>query len=81
MGIPEQMEKKMFLAFSSVEKHFCQRQSEETVLAANSVMDRANKAKNAKNVIYFHINSTVSEPHVAILKQAAVVLERLVQKL
>lgn len=48
MGIPEQIEKKIFLDFSSVEKHFYQRQLEETILAANSVIDRANKARNTK---------------------------------
>ena len=37
MGIPEQIEKKIILNFSSIEKHFYNRQLEQTILAANDV--------------------------------------------
>ena len=53
MGIPEQVEKKVILKFSSVEKHFYQRQLEETILAAGPIIGdhRSNnnkrKAKDA----------------------------------
>lgn len=49
MGIPEQVEKKVFLQFSSVEKHFYQRQLEETILAADAVIGvHQSKNKNRK---------------------------------
>jgi E3 ubiquitin-protein ligase SHPRH len=38
MGIPEQVETKLFLKFSSIERHFYQRQLEETILAAHLVI-------------------------------------------
>jgi len=42
MGIPEQIEKKSFLKFSSVELHFYTRQLEETILAASTVSRQTN---------------------------------------
>jgi hypothetical protein len=53
MGIPEQFEKKVYLSFSSIERHFYQRQLEETILAADSIIgekgsyNRKRKAKDA----------------------------------
>jgi len=38
MGIPEQIERKVILTFSSIERHFYKRQYEETVAAANRVI-------------------------------------------
>lgn len=51
MGIPEQIEKKEFLDFSSIERHFYQRQLEETILAADAIIGEknGNKRRKAKN--------------------------------
>lgn len=40
MGVPEQIEKKILLQFSSVERHFYNRQLEETLSAAGDVAER-----------------------------------------
>ena len=40
MGVPEQIEKTVVLSFSSVEKHFYERQLEETLRAATSFPDK-----------------------------------------
>lgn len=49
MGVPEQIEKKITLQFSSIEKHFYDRQLEQTLSAAGEVVDcegRSNKRKS-----------------------------------
>lgn len=38
MGIPEQIEKRVMLKFSSVERHFYQKQLEDTILAADRIL-------------------------------------------
>ena len=50
MGIPAQVEKKVILRFSSIEKHFYGRQLEQTMLAASDVIDKtgAKKRKSTK---------------------------------
>ncbi len=45
MGVPEQVEKKVILHFSSVERHFYERQLESTVLAANAAMNDGKKSR------------------------------------
>lgn len=45
LGIPEQIEKKVFLEFSSIERHFYQKQLENTILAVNDTTATANKRK------------------------------------
>jgi SNF2 family DNA or RNA helicase len=45
MGIPEQIEKKVVLEFSSVERHFYQRQHEETLNAAADLQSREKAGK------------------------------------
>jgi E3 ubiquitin-protein ligase SHPRH len=48
LGIPEQIEHKSLLKFSSVEKHFYQKQLEETILAASQVTQDFEKGKRFK---------------------------------
>lgn len=53
MGIPEQIEKKTRLSFSSIERHFYQRQLEETMLAADAIISTKKgngKKRKAKDV-------------------------------
>ena len=52
IGIPEQIEKKVLLQFSSVERHFYDRQLERTLLTAGDVADRAKmgKKRNTKQL-------------------------------
>ena len=49
MGIPEQIEKKIMLKFSSIEKHFYDRQLEQTILAANDVSNLSGPAIKRKS--------------------------------
>jgi E3 ubiquitin-protein ligase SHPRH len=62
MGIPEQVEHKTFLKFSTIEKHFYQKQLEETILAA----------RETNNYCLFIYKDF--EQHVAIPRLARVVL-------
>ena len=41
MGVPEQIEKKVMLKFSSIEKHFYERQLERTMVAASDVVGKS----------------------------------------
>lgn len=53
MGIPPQVEKKTFLRFSSIEKHFYEKTLEETICAASSVfkeIPESNRIPRAKDV-------------------------------
>jgi E3 ubiquitin-protein ligase SHPRH len=50
IGIPEQLEHKTILKFSSVEKHFYQKQLEETILAASQVTQDYEKGKGFKKL-------------------------------
>lgn len=50
LGIPEQIEHKSLLKFSSVEKHFYQKQLEETILAASQVTQDYEKGKGFKKL-------------------------------
>jgi SNF2 family DNA or RNA helicase len=45
MGVPEQIEKKVVLRFSSIEKHFYDRQLEHTLSVAGELADRAKSGK------------------------------------
>jgi len=49
MGIPEQVEKKVILQFSSIERHFYERQLENTVLAADAAMSCGHNKKRQSN--------------------------------
>jgi SNF2 family DNA or RNA helicase len=44
MGIPEQIERKIMLKFSSIERHFYERQLEKTILSASNVRDSKNQS-------------------------------------
>eukprot|EP00977_Amphora_coffeiformis_P008131 scaffold1819_cov160-Amphora_coffeaeformis.AAC.1 len=61
IGIPEQIEKKVLLRFSSIEKHFYERQLQETLLTAGDVADRAKSGKKHKskqlNLLAEHLHS------------------------
>ena len=48
MGIPLQVEKKVVLQFSSIEKHFYERQLERTLLVASDVIDIQGGSKKRK---------------------------------
>jgi E3 ubiquitin-protein ligase SHPRH len=48
MGVPEQIEKKVLLRFSSIEKHFYDRQLEHTLSVAGEMADRANAGRKRK---------------------------------
>lgn len=62
LGIPEQEEAKIFLEFSSIERHFYERQLEETILAANTVTQSTSKprvskkAKGEENILNAHLH-------------------------
>jgi Superfamily II DNA/RNA helicases, SNF2 family len=45
MGIPEQIEKRITLKFSSVERHFYQKQLEDTILAADRILSNKTRRK------------------------------------
>ena len=49
MNIPDQIEKKIMLNFSSIERHFYQRQFEETILAADGVINRNKEVRRVKS--------------------------------
>ena len=48
MDVPDQVEKKIFLEFSSIEKHFYERQRERTLLTMGDVSDREKSGKQRK---------------------------------
>jgi len=48
MGIPEQIEKRIVLKFSSVERHFYQKQLEDTILAADHILSNNKVKRKAK---------------------------------
>jgi len=48
MGVPEQEEKKTLLQFSSIEKHFYERQLQETMLRADNFAERRAQGKQDK---------------------------------
>jgi hypothetical protein len=48
MGVPEQVEKKVILKFSSIERHFYQRQLEETMNIAGDLVDAEKAGKKRK---------------------------------
>lgn len=48
MGVPEQIETKVLLRFSSIEKHFYKRQLEHTLAAAGDFADRVKAGKKRK---------------------------------
>jgi SNF2 family DNA or RNA helicase len=48
MGVPEQLEVKVHLRFSSIEKHFYDRQLEQTLLTAGDVVERERSGKKRK---------------------------------
>lgn len=48
MGIPSQVEKKVVLRFSSIERHFYDRQLERTMLAASDLIDANERSKKRK---------------------------------
>lgn len=50
MGIPEMIENKTTLKFSSVERHFYMRQLEETILAAQTIFDSKGKKRKDKDL-------------------------------
>jgi E3 ubiquitin-protein ligase SHPRH len=50
MGVPEQVEKVVLLSFSSIERHFYERQLEETLRAATSLPDKR-KSRNAIELV------------------------------
>lgn len=54
MGVPEQIEKKIVLQFSSIEKHFYERQLEQTLSVAGDVADREQKNAKRKSSSHFH---------------------------
>ena len=47
MGVPAQIEKKVLLRFSSIEKHFYERQLEQTLLAASEVVGKQSSSKRS----------------------------------
>ena len=49
MDVPEQVELKVNLFFSSVERHFYQKQLKETILAASTVLSEKGTTKNIKD--------------------------------
>ena len=48
IGIPEQAEKKVILKFSSIERHFYERQLEATMMVASDVMGKRSNGKSRK---------------------------------
>jgi SNF2 family DNA or RNA helicase len=54
MGIPDQVERKVLLKFSSIEKHFYNRQLEQTILAVGDVQDGPSRSSK-KNSTRVHI--------------------------
>jgi E3 ubiquitin-protein ligase SHPRH len=51
MGIPEQVEKKIVLQFSSIEKHFYDRQLEHAMSAAGDLVDKRGRTKKGKSCL------------------------------
>ena len=56
IGIPEQMEKRVVLKFSSIERHFYERQLESTLDVATDVMNKKRRTKHAENLLASHIH-------------------------
>ena len=56
MGIPEQVEKKVILSFSSVERHFYKMQYEKTVLAASTATNCGRSSKKKIDELSLHLH-------------------------
>lgn len=56
IGIPEQTEKRVVLKFSSIERHFYERQLECTLDVATDVMNKKRRTKYSENLLASHIH-------------------------
>lgn len=59
MGLPEQLEKKTLLEFNSIERHFYQRQLEETLRAVTDVQAREKGGKKQSSAMLANVNSNM----------------------
>lgn len=56
IGIPEQTEKKVMLKFSSIERHFYERQLESTLDLASDVMSKKRRSKHSDNLLASYVH-------------------------
>ena len=56
IGIPEQIEKTVLLKFSSIERHFYERQLESTLDVASDVMSKQRRSKHSDDLLASHIH-------------------------
>lgn len=57
MGIPEQEEKKVFLEFSSIERHFYKRQLEATLSVASEISEKTKRSGRKMGQVVEHLHT------------------------